>query len=175
MLWIQTYTGKKFYPLAPRVKDIDIQDIAHALSLICRFTGHCREFYSVAEHCIRVSKLCRPDTQLLALLHDASEAYLSDVSGPLKRSPYFREYRSFEANLQALILRRFGISASLGQQRCVKHADAVLLATEARDLLTAPPEPWGQFLPHPFPSTIRPLSAKLAESLFLATFTDYGG
>ena len=63
MDWIQTYSGKKFYPLDPRPEDIDIRDIAHALSLNCRFNGHCRCFYSVAEHSVGVSSSQSPDAR----------------------------------------------------------------------------------------------------------------
>src|SRR5271156_4912831 len=80
--WIQTFTGKKFYPFNPKPQDIDIRDIAHALSNICRFTGHTKRFYSVAEHSRNVAKLVPAHMKLQALLHDASEAYLCDIARP---------------------------------------------------------------------------------------------
>src|SRR5271165_7548492 len=83
--WIQTYTGRVMYPLDPRPEEINIIDIAHALSNLCRFTGHVRTFYSVAEHSVRVSQHCDPKDALWGLLHDASEAYLADMSRPMKR------------------------------------------------------------------------------------------
>ena len=73
--WLQTYTGKKFYPFDPREEEVDILDIAHALSQLCRFGGHTKEFYSVAEHCVLVSMCCPSEVKLLGLLHDAAEAY----------------------------------------------------------------------------------------------------
>src|SRR5690242_11754504 len=85
--WMQTYTGRRFWPLDPRVDDIDIGDIAHHLSLVCRFAGACREFYSVAQHCVGVSYVCDPKDALWGLLHDAAEAYVGDMVRPLKRSP----------------------------------------------------------------------------------------
>ncbi len=83
--WIQTYTCKKLYPLSPRMEDICIEDIAHSLSMLCRFTGHCKRFYSVAEHSILVSYFCDPADRRHALLHDGSEYGLTDLPTPLKR------------------------------------------------------------------------------------------
>ncbi len=91
--WIQTYGGRKFHPIIPDPKTVDIVCIAHALSHICRFGGHCDPFYSVAEHCWRVWQLAvdkcplNQAVQLYALLHDAAEAYLiGDVVHPVKGS-----------------------------------------------------------------------------------------
>jgi hypothetical protein len=80
--YIVTYTGRRFHFLDPKIDEISIEDIAHALSNVCRFTGHTKRFYSVAEHSCLVSALC--DNRLEGLLHDASEAYMSDLSSPLK-------------------------------------------------------------------------------------------
>src|SRR5690606_5290032 len=77
--WMQTFTGRAVYPLDLRPDDIDIQDIAHALSMQCRYAGHTRQFYSVAEHSVHVARWCRqygPAAALEGLLHDATEAYL---------------------------------------------------------------------------------------------------
>ena len=79
MSWIQTFQGKAFDPFAPRPADISHFDIAHALSNICRFTGHTNTFYSVAQHSVQVALLVPRPMQLAALLHDASEAYLCDI------------------------------------------------------------------------------------------------
>src|ERR1700693_5499467 len=93
--------------MLPNPADIRIEDIAHALSNQCRFGGHAREFYSVTEHCVRVSQHCRPEDALWGLLHDASEAYLSDVPAPLKVLPAFKAYRAAERSLQWTIAARF--------------------------------------------------------------------
>jgi len=76
MSWIQTFTGRRFRPRNPAPDDFDIRDVAHALSLLCRFNGHCRVFYSVAEHSVRVSRICPPPAALWGLLHDLGEAYI---------------------------------------------------------------------------------------------------
>jgi hypothetical protein len=82
--WIETYTGRQFNVFSPKVSDVNILDIAHALSMCPRFNGHLDRYYSVAEHSWWVSKLCKPEHALAGLLHDASEAYMSDVPRPIK-------------------------------------------------------------------------------------------
>ena len=82
--YLSTYTGKKFYPYDPRPEQICIEDIAHGLSMLCRFAGQCRFFFSVAEHSIAVAHLLPANLKLFGLLHDASEAYLADLPRPVK-------------------------------------------------------------------------------------------
>jgi 5'-deoxynucleotidase YfbR-like HD superfamily hydrolase len=84
MSWIQTYQGGCFEPFNPHPDQIHIRDIAHALALTCRFTGHCLDFYSVAQHSVMVSQIVSHKHALAGLLHDASEAYLTDVASPIK-------------------------------------------------------------------------------------------
>ena len=87
----------------------------------------------LSEHCVRVSQLCRPEDALWGLLHDASEAYLSDVAAPLKKLPEFGPYRAAERTLQRIIAQRFGLPPE--QPASVGEADRRLLRIEARDLL----------------------------------------
>jgi len=82
--WIETFTGKRFYPLSPRRGDVDIKDIAHALAHKCRYGGHSLWFYSVAEHCVALAVAVPREHAMAALLHDAAEAYLPDVFAPIK-------------------------------------------------------------------------------------------
>src|SRR5271170_7300011 len=82
--WIQTYTGGVFHILDPQQNEIYIKDIAHALAMQCRFTGHVRKFYSIAEHCVLGSHIVPKKLALQFLLHDASEAYIADINRPLK-------------------------------------------------------------------------------------------
>ena len=105
--YIRTFTGRKFFPLDPNPADIDIIDIAHALSMQCRYTGHTKEFYSVAQHSTIISFACPDPDALWGLLHDASEAYLSDISSPVKRDPRFSFYREAEKKLMDVICSRF--------------------------------------------------------------------
>jgi hypothetical protein len=131
--WIRTFTGKRFYPLQPRLQDIDIADIAHALSLQCRFTGHCKRHYSVAEHSLIVASLVPEEQQMQALLHDASEAYLTDVPRTLKRLPEYAFYREAEKRLQALIYEYFDCDPE--DAPVLKKADVAALGLEAYWLL----------------------------------------
>jgi len=78
--WVNTYTGKHFHYLDPQPEEIDIIDIAHSLSLTCRYGGHCKQFYSVGDHSIRVAEIVPDELKLRALLHDAAEAYLTGLT-----------------------------------------------------------------------------------------------
>lgn len=93
MSCIKTYTGVMFDPLKPEVSLICEEDIAHALSMLCRANGHFKTFYSVGQHCIN------------CLLHDASEAYLSDVTRPVKKE--LPKYLEIEEPLQAVIWEKY--------------------------------------------------------------------
>lgn len=124
--WMQTYTGRQFWPLDPRVEDIDILDIAHSLSLQCRFAGHCLRFYSVAEHSVLISRAVPASAGLYGLLHDASEAYLLDVVRPLK--PHLPGYREMEQRVTDKIAARFGLPMQMPPE--VKAADNRLLLDE---------------------------------------------
>lgn len=135
---MQTYTGRAFYPMAPEVEDIDPADIAHALSLLCRYGGHVQVFYSVAEHCVLMSEAVSPENELWALLHDATEAYMGDLIRPLKHS--MPAYRVAEDRLMAVICDRFGIGHDCPAE--VRAADNRILRDERAALMKAPPLPW---------------------------------
>lgn len=128
----RTFTGRYVYPLALRVDDVDLRDIAHALSNQCRFAGHIPTFYSVAQHSVLVASLAPPWAAKWALLHDASEAYLTDLPSPLKRLPEFSAYRAAEARASMVIAERFGLDAVCPDE--VHAADKLALAIEMRDV-----------------------------------------
>jgi len=161
--WIQTYSGKKIYPLNPNPHDICIEDIGHALSNICRFTGHCTEFYSVAQHSVYVSSMVSEENALWGLLHDASEAYICDIARPVKTSPSFEFYREAEKRLMGAIACRFGLSGKQPEE--VTAMDNVLLVTEARDLglLT---KDWELYDVEKLKMTIRPQPPENAKQSF---------
>lgn len=170
--WIQTYSGRRFNPIKPYPNSIVIQDIAHALSMQCRFSGHVKRFYSVAQHSVGVSYLCNKEDALWGLLHDASEAYLVDIPSPLKRTGNFEAYRDLEKNMQAAICTRFELSQQ--EPPSVKDADRMLLAMEARDLMS-PLHPDWSYTDDPAPFKIEPLGPQEAKNLFMKRFFELMG
>ena len=134
MTSITTYTKKRFDPLAPEEELIDILDIAHSLSLLCRANGHFPEFYSVGEHCVNCAREARARgyskrVQLACLLHDASEAYLSDVTRPVKSA--LPEYKKIEKNLEAVIYKKWlGSAITEEEYSLMREVDDVLLYHE---------------------------------------------
>ena len=177
--WMQTYCGGQFFPLDPRPEEVTIKDIAHALSLICRFNGHCKCFYSVAEHCVRATYLVSREDAPYALLHDAVEAFTGDVITPVKNQLLYcapgdnrlTPFRKQEHEILAVILRRFGLKETLPDS--VEKADLIMLATEARDIMVEGKESW--VLPEPAQSEIIvPWSPESAEQHFLFKATLYG-
>lgn len=165
--WIQTFSGKRFTPINPNPESIVIQDIAHSLSMQCRFSGHIKRFYSVAQHSVLVSYLSDIEDALWGLLHDATEAYLVDIPSPLKRSGRFNAYLEFEKNMQTAICARFGLKNA--EPTSVKAADKIMLATEARDLMVNLRKDW-DYPVKPLPLKIEPLLPEEAEKLFLDRF-----
>lgn len=123
---IYTHTNRLVNPLNLRPLDIDIIDIAHALSHLCRFTGHTRQFYSVAQHSVELSYHVDPDNARWALLHDAAEAYLGDVATPIKEC--LPIYRQWEDNALAIIARSFSLPDEMPEQ--VKTLDLRLTRRE---------------------------------------------
>lgn len=106
--WMQTFTKGQFWPMDPRVDEIHIEDIAHALSNICRYGGHCRKFYSVAEHSCHVSDSLPPHYALDGLLDDAAEAYIGDMIRPIKYS--IPVYQELDEVISIQIRKRFGLT-----------------------------------------------------------------
>jgi uncharacterized protein len=154
--WMQTFTGKRFWPLDPRPEDFDLEAIAHALSNLCRFGGHTRTLYTVGEHSVRVSYVTEvlldevrapkhgavyldeetTEAALIllgALFHDATEAYLLDMPRPLK--VHLPDYRTIYDGVDRALAGAFGLDVASFHSPLVKRADDILLATEARDLM----------------------------------------
>lgn len=170
--WITTYTGQRFYPLDPRPEEVRILDIAHALSKVCRFGGHCLQFYSVAQHSVLVSYV---EPTLWALLHDAAEAYIGDLTSPLKRS--LKEagqnfYAEAEQRIMKAVCERFNLP--LEEPAAVKAADMTLLYTEARDLLQDGLKDWRPG-PTPLHVTVVPVTSGIAACQFLERYVDLTG
>lgn len=133
---IATFSGRIINPFDPDPADIAIEDIAHALSLQCRFTGHTKHLYTVGQHSVLAAWLLKksdPEVALWALLHDASEAYLADIARPVKAM--WPEYKVYEQRLMEAIVERFGLEATYPMPDAVKDVDDFLLAHEIRYLM----------------------------------------
>lgn len=132
--WIQVASGGILHVLDPRQEEINIVDIAHALSMMCRFTGHVRNFYSVAEHALHCSFLVPEEDALWALLHDAPEYALADLNRPVKHFTNIgEEYSRVEKTIMNAICEKFGLQ--LDEPESVLKADNAMLYAEKEQLL----------------------------------------
>jgi len=176
MPWIQTASGTKFDLLDPTPDMICLADIAKALSQVCRFGGHTRAFYSVAQHSVIVSSLlrdadCDYATIRWGLMHDAAEAYIGDITGPLKHLLLAQNIHAIvevESNILNAIGRRFNLDT--GDWDKIKEADLSLLLSERNFLLGPPPVPWAideSIAPTELEGII-PFTPVEAEQLFLS-------
>ena len=182
--WLQTFTGLQFWPLDPYPEDVCIEDIAHALSNICRYGGHSRAFYSVAEHSVIISDavllasrvttdnhhqmiIYDHNEALRALLHDASEAYLADVPRPVK--PFLKGYMELEHNVEMAIALAFDLDHL--ESPMIKELDSRILWNERAELMTDMGHEWAM---HPGGKIhgvwLRYWSPKQAEEAFLKSF-----
>lgn len=182
--WIETFTGKRVDPFHLTEEDIDINDIAHSLALQCRFVGHCLVFYSVAEHCILVADVVSsmmPDVEpeaygktcLTALLHDAAEAYIGDMSRAFKHHPELKFVLELEQRILGTLGRKFNLGGADWQ--LIKKADDIMLATEAKYNMARSGEGW--YLPESaLEGGMRSLQfSGEPEVVFMEMFEEYGG
>ncbi|TGQ19585.1 hypothetical protein EN860_019680 [Mesorhizobium sp. M00.F.Ca.ET.217.01.1.1] len=165
---MQTFTARQFWPLDARPEEVHIEDIAHALSLQCRYAGHCRNFYSVAEHSVLIARWLvdvgeSVETALAGLMHDATEAYLVDMPRPVKRS--LHEYRIHEAALWRVIAKRYGLPEEL--PAIVHGADQRIIADELVNML---PMAWHGKHDSPLGVKLELWSPNRAEQEFLAAY-----
>lgn len=183
--WMQTWTGRKFFPLDPRPEDIDPADIAHALAHLCRYAGHVDRFYSVAEHCVLMSLWLRDQgrseaIQLEALLHDGTEAYVVDVPRPLKIN--LPDYRAAEAGVQRAVWERFGLPVQriVGapavpiESPLVKEADTRILLDERNELMSRTQHAWGVDSLEPLGVNVMGWGPQTAEINYVARLQQLG-
>lgn len=180
---IQTTSGRTVHLFDPKVEEIELEDIARALSQINRFTGHTKRLYSVAEHSIYVAELLRQwgeptYVQLQGLLHDSQEAYLGDISGPLKSTPVFGDiYRLAEDNMLRCIYTALQVKEwpTQREQEAIKRADKAMLDIEIkviRDPLSLQQLQDWQCQPHDFDTNV---GAKMVNDMMFADDTDWHG
>ncbi len=175
--YIHTYTGTKMFLLDPFWPDIDLRDIAHHLSRICRYTGACKDHYSVAQHSVILSKMVPSKLAGWALMHDAAEAYLNDLSYPLKQSGAVGGFVQVEQVMMRAVWDRFQMPPFAEEPPEVKEADRYLCFLEMMQLEvggtkhTPCRRPEGILL-IPY---IEPLPAEQAKILFLERALELAG
>lgn len=171
--WMGTYTGKKLFILDMQPEDINLVDIAHALSLKCRFQGHCVRFNSVAEHSVLASRMIQnPDKRREALMHDAAEAYLPDVPSPCK--PLLVGFKNIEHVVEEAIWHRFDLAYAPNDPD-IKEVDRRMVMTEREQNMKNQPV-WDTHIGIvPYPSLRLPLwSPQAAEQHFLDRARELG-
>jgi 5'-deoxynucleotidase YfbR-like HD superfamily hydrolase len=143
--WIETYNGEKYYPIDPDSSEVYLENIAHGLSMMCRFNGQCKYFFSVAQHSINAQKEIANLTQfwdkeksikaqLLGLFHDGSECLgISDICSPAKK--YMPEYQAIEEKIQNTVWEHFNLQHTDEEYDIVKLVDSAMAAFEARELM----------------------------------------
>jgi hypothetical protein len=171
----ETYTGVRFYACDPRPYEVVLEDIAHALSMLCRFGGHASQFYSVAQHSAITAFLLNhngesPFVQLLGLAHDFTEAYIADLPTPLKRN--LPEYVAIENPLFDVIWQSFGLRMPTAEEHAkVKAVDTALMQYEACRLGLnktewATDQPFGNVLVPESPLDFKPIIITLFNDIY---------
>lgn len=168
--WMQTYSGRRFYPLEPKAADVELVDVAHGLAMTCRYGGQCRVFYSVAEHCVLVSEIVEqharnaghhPDEvrhlAQLALMHDSAEAYIGDMIRPLKHQAEMAEFRRAEVAIELVIAEAFHLRWTPEAHQIIKRIDDRILVDEITYLMADP----SAYLETPLLREQSPLGAQL--------------
>lgn len=171
---VQVYSGRFVWPLDLRPEDITLEDIAHSLAFQCRYNGHTRRYYSVAEHSVLMSCLVPEEHRQWALMHDASEAYLSDIPRPIKKNLQF--VYSLEKQMEEAIAAKFGLPYPMPE--AIREYDNRMLAAEAPQLLLEPEGGWKNSVhwfgpgewPKPFKFEVNCWQPAVAEMKFIERF-----
>lgn len=170
--WINTYSGKRFFPLNPRKEDLSLVDIAHSLAHQCRWTGHCRFHFSISQHSCYAYDFCEDEeAKPWALFHDSPEAYLVDVARPIKA--HLGGYKDFENKIAEVVIEEYSLPFSHRIETVVKKIDSDLLVLERENLINKADFIWGyedrdiQYLREKFPNGIPQWTPAEAEHEFL--------
>jgi 5'-deoxynucleotidase YfbR-like HD superfamily hydrolase len=163
---IRLWSGHYFKFLDPDNSAYTIDDIAHGLSMVCRFGGHCAHHYSVAQHSVHVSEMVPPEFAYQGLMHDAPEALIGDVMKPLKM--LLPDYQALEKKIEISVFKRLLVPYPLSAH--VKDADWRMLITEQRQLARSRDD-WATTQGRePYTFTIPQWSPEQAKAMFLARF-----
>lgn len=176
--YIRTFTGKQFHWNDIENNVIDIRDIAHGLAHNCRWTGHVKEYYSVAQHCVLASVLAPVEHQLAALLHDGAEAYVHDTPSPLKwhlKDKGFTAFSDLEKAVDRRIFEALGVPWP--RDPAVKIVDMRLLSTEHRDLMAPCAEDTerykeNRYMDAPYTFRIKCWTPPVAEAMYLRRYQE---
>lgn len=162
--------GKYFNFTDPDSAEYDIYVIAHALSNVCRFAGHTVDYYSVAQHSVLVSRIVPPEYALMGLLHDAPEAFIHDITKPLKI--ILSDYQAIEKRVEKSVFKHFHLPPKLHPE--IKKADLIALQTERRDLMpAAPSKEWERLKGvEPWPEIINPWAPRSAQGEFMLRYKE---
>jgi hypothetical protein len=166
--WMQTFSGRAFWPMDPRPEEICIEDIAHALSQICRYLGHCIRFQSVAEHSVLLYRAVPQELKRAALMHDSPEAYVVDLPRPIK--PFIRQYKYVERDVAEAIKKKYKID-DLYPPALAKY-DTRILVDEQQQNMAPPPMPWESADLEPLGVKLEFWSPQVAEIMFLSAFRE---
>ena len=174
--WIQTYSGAPFDFDNPEGHYFNVMDFAHALSMLCRYNGHTKRFYSVGEHLIRCSNLVPEKFAFEALMHDVSEAYMSDMPRPLKN--IMGEYKTLEVRIETAIAKQFNLPVPMSPE--VKECDNKILLIEREILMNDAPFPWNHYGTTPYTRTefwnsmlnVSAYTPDIVESKFINRFNE---
>jgi len=163
---IMLASGRRFDLLDPASSQFEVEDIAHGLAHICRYAGQCRTFYSVAEHSMLVSEVVE-NFALEALMHDAAEAFIGDITRPLKQ--LLPDYKVIEADIERVIADRFGLVSEA--KKVVKEADLQVLAAEQCQVMAPGCADWAEEAGiEPAAVIIRGMLPEEAKTKFLARY-----
>lgn len=172
--WMQTYSGKRFYPFSPQADSIDIFDIAHALSMTCRYGGHCRRFYSVAQHSVLVASMASPEKALRALMHDAPEAYTGDLVRPIKKHAELAAFTWVEEIVERAICAKFDLPFPI-MDADIKRLDNRILLDEREQIMLPTDDDWHLDEYKPLGVMIEYWPPDVARNRFIIAFHSYGG
>lgn len=168
-LWMPTFSGITFWPLDPKASEVNIVDIAHALSMTCRYAGHTKKFYSVAEHSVWVSKFVPPKHALWGLMHDAAEAY-ADIPSPIKK--YLTGWKDIEKRIMDTICIKYNMEFE--EPPDVKRIDLAILSDERNLVMNPSDKEWG-ITKEILGADLQCLNPTEAKVLFLNRFKEITG